>query len=137
MKREQIENAVKGITIQVPKGISYRTKNPNNCAMAKACRLLDNVEDAAIYTSTAYVKFKDNDKWQRYRVPSGARKEIIRFDRTASFRPGEYRLVPIQPSHRATGARIGGVGGRPTGKSKRQKPVFLKGVRAKAQISAL
>ena len=136
MKREQIENATKGITIKVPKDISYRTKNPGQCALAKSCRLLADVEDAAIYTSTAYIKFKGNDKWQRYRVPTGARQEVIRFDRTASFRPGEYKLTAIQPSHRATGARIGGKSTPPTG-AKRQKAVRLKGIRGKAQISAL
>jgi hypothetical protein len=139
MKLTDIENADTAITIHVPSNISKRTKNPQECAFAKACRKDERIEEAVIHVSTAYIKFVGEEKWKRFRVPAGARHEIIRFDRTAQFAEGDYRLVPIQPSHRATGVRQGTKGKtvKTIWRNSKQKPVMLKGVRIKAKISAL
>jgi hypothetical protein len=137
MKRTDIENAKRGIVIHVPANISNRTKNPDNCAFAKACRLLETVEDAAVYVSTAYLKFKNQEKWKRYRVLADARREIIKFDRTGKFSPGSYKLGVIQASHQAYGRRQGTEGDQSKPLVPRKRPVFLKGVRGRAHISAL
>ena len=139
MKREDIENATTSITIHVPRDISKRTRNPQECALAKACKKDVRIEEAVIHVSTAYIKFKGEEKWKRFRVPEGARHEIIRFDRTAQFTDGDYKLVPLQPSHMSRGKRQGTPGTlplKPSPANRKQKPVHLKGVRVRANLAA-
>ena len=69
MKREDIENATTSITIHVPRDISKRTRNPQECALAEACKKDVRIEEAVIHVSTAYIKFKGEEKWKCFRVP--------------------------------------------------------------------
>lgn len=65
-------------------------KNHKDCVMAKACKRLSGVDGAVISVSTAFII--KGDTAYRYRVPQAITREIVAFDRGASFTPGEYEL---------------------------------------------
>jgi hypothetical protein len=142
MKRNEIDNATKAMIIDVPEQLTHssRQRNPNNCVFAKACRNIPDVEEAIVHISTAYLKFKGEETFRRYRVNTRLRDQIVAFDRFGVFDPGEYTISVIQPSHRADGRRQGGKKGRTPTRSKesyKRKVVQIKGVRARANIASL
>lgn len=66
-----------------------RKKDPESCAMAKACKR--EFDGAIISTSVAYLIQGTTAK--RYKVPESVSREIVSFDRSHSFAPGDYRLL--------------------------------------------
>ena len=104
------------------------SKAPGACPAARACCHTLHASAARVYISTTFVELpaktarhycdrrslnaitKRGPVWVRFRTPSALRTEVMSMDRSKTFDPGEYTLPPIQPSHRATGRRIGGNG---------------------------
>lgn len=78
-------------------------KNASACAAAQAICRVGGFREARVHTSRTYVKKKNGD-WLRYLTPPALSKEIVAFDRGGSFEPGDYELIPVQPSERI-GAR--------------------------------
>jgi hypothetical protein len=149
MKNTDIINADEPLTIDVPAPLtnSKRRRNAYHCVFAEACMKLPRVAEAIVHVSTAYIRWEGEEHFTRYRVPVSLRDQIVSFDKTGGFDPGEYRLVPIQPSHRAWGKRQGGPNKELSWKDwidpKRDPPkpkrkrVFIKGIRAPANIASL
>lgn len=132
---KKVVNAKSPLLLEITKGDVSRgkTKDPSACAAARACvRQLD-AKSARVHVSTTYVEF--DDKWVRYLTPASLRTEIVSFDRGKEFEPGEYNIRPLQPSHQASGRRMGSTN-KPKAKGapdkKRAKPHHTTGVRASA-----
>jgi hypothetical protein len=138
MDRTDIINAKTPLFIDVPEQLtkSTRRKNAYHCVFAEACARVPQVQEAIVHLSTAYIKMKGEKYFRRYRVSTRLRDQIVMFDRFGAFDPGLYSLGVIQPSHQARGRRQGtaGTGARTDQKRKR---VFIKGVRAPANIATL
>lgn len=141
INKAPIRNATKPVTIRItPNDATHGAKkDPGACAAALAAkRDVPECTEARIHISTSYVKVRDT--WYRFRTPEALRTEIIGFDRGAKFTPGEYRLTPIQPSHRASGKRQGG-SSRPPPKTRQRRsraaPHQVTGVRNKPDLDAL
>src|SRR5262245_48068049 len=65
-------------------------KSCDMCAGAVAiCRTLK-VKEVQLYLSRTLVR--QPDRWDRYVTPMALRTEIVCFDRTGKFAPGDYRL---------------------------------------------
>jgi hypothetical protein len=79
------------ITVTVNDINSANTKDPSNCAIAKACERQEDVE-SRIHISRVYLK-KGNKPWVRYMTPKSLRTEIIAFDRGGTFQAGNYILL--------------------------------------------
>ena len=70
-----------------------KVKNPEDCALARACkRQHDGVKAAYFFRTAAYLEY--DDKLVRYVLPHSAQKEIVAFDRAKVFEPGNYQLTP-------------------------------------------
>lgn len=113
-----VKNALRAVTISVKSQDVKRgaVKEPSQCALALAAlRDVPNCTRARIHVSTSYLEV--GDKWLRFRTPRAVRDEIISFDRGTGFHEGDYTLIPIQPSHRASGKRQGTTGAK-TGKKR-------------------
>lgn len=138
MDRTDIVNAKRPLDIEVPEQLtnSTRRKNAYHCVFAEACNRLPQVAEAIVHLSTAYIRFKGDKHFTRYRVQMRLRDQIVMFDRFGAFDPGQYRLGVLQPSHQAHGKRMGGKGTGAKGGPARKR-LFIKGVRAPANIASL
>lgn len=65
-----------------------RKKDPASCAMAKACKR--DFDGAIISTAVAYLI--QGTVAKRYKVPESVSREIVSFDRSHAFAPGDYEL---------------------------------------------
>lgn len=83
-----------------------QVKNPEECAIAKACKRQLGARRAKVHLTRTYVEY--DDKWVRYSTPNSARTELVSFDRGKKFEEGVYKLPPLQPTKRTTGRRQGG-----------------------------
>jgi hypothetical protein len=81
-------------------------RRPETCAAARACRRELHALEARVHLGRIYVK-TTKEKWTRYQTPHALRSEIVAFDRGGTFAPGEYKLAPVTPSHKATGQQKG------------------------------
>ncbi|HWY34245.1 MAG TPA: hypothetical protein VNX68_06330 [Nitrosopumilaceae archaeon] len=92
-------DAEESITLHVtPIDVKFANKkDPKSCAAAKAGQR-ELKRDVRVFISRTYVKEKDH--WVRYKTPMSAQKEIVSFDRGASFEPGEYTIKPFSQSDR-------------------------------------
>lgn len=103
--------------------------DPTCCAAALACMRQLGASAALVHMARIYVKF--GKKWVRYHTPGSIRSEVIAFDRRSSFKPGDYKLNPLQPS-KTTGRQQGTRNGQTRhGQSKKRRaaPHFLTNVR--------
>lgn len=73
-------------------------KDHHGCALAVAMHHEKKCTGAIVSASVAFVI--KGDKAIRYSIPERARKEIVSFDRGASFEPGEYTLKAPKSSYR-------------------------------------
>jgi hypothetical protein len=98
--------------------VTGKVKNPQDCAMARACRRKFGLDGAIISLASAYLI--KGDTAVRYKVPATLAREVVTFDRNKNFAPGTYLLGCFAPSNRL------GVPHHKTrnGKSERQKPKF-------------
>jgi hypothetical protein len=101
-------------------------KEPNNCAIARACRRELHVVEARIHLGRTYLRLNAHN-WTRYATPKAARDEIIAFDRGGSFEPGEILLAPVKHSQKLGTKRKTGPKTKP-GKPRRS-PQVVKNVR--------
>jgi hypothetical protein len=103
-----------------------RSKSASGCAMARACaRTFDG---AIISLSTAYVI--KGKKAMRFKVPARIAREIVSFDRSHRFQPGDYKLNAPRGStrlgsHKPTGPHVGTKNGKET----KQRRHFTQGIR--------
>lgn len=80
------------------------------CAMAVACKRKFHLDGVIIARTTAYlVKGKQA---RRFHVPHSIAREVVAYDRGASFSPGKYVLAPISKGHRFGVAKPGKVSGK-------------------------
>jgi hypothetical protein len=98
------------------------SKDPGKCAAARACLHDMKAIAARVHVGRTYVelpakiakqygaktKKERGPVWVRFRTPTALRTEIVSFDRSHNFDPGDYVLPPPQPSHRARGKAYGG-----------------------------
>lgn len=102
-----VEDAKEPITIEVSKedATSKGRRDHKHCAFAIACQRTMRATGVIVAVKTAYLIFKDQA--YRYRLPESVSREIVSFDRDASFAPGTYRLSVTPPWNRL-GANPGG-----------------------------
>jgi hypothetical protein len=113
-----------------------RSKDPRNCAAAKAACRVDGVKEARVYRSRTFLLIERANGmpcWVRLHTPERLQKEIVAFDRGGKFEPGDYVLRPMPPAGRlGADQRI-----RPSkqnGGSKKRRPHRLGGIREVAPV---
>jgi hypothetical protein len=128
-KVSEVVDATKDVTIEVTKrdqSIAHAREH-SSCAMAVACKRALALDGVIISISAAYLV--KGEQATRYAVPEQVRREIVAFDRGASFAPGDYRL--ITPNHPVGKARSPGDNGTHSGNGKATPPKhFTEGIRA-------
>jgi len=105
-KVKRVLDADEDVNIEVTKhdSQSKAVKNHEQCAMAVACKRAMHLDGVVISRKIAYlVKGKEA---VRFIVPQSVSREVVAFDRGATFEPGTYRLV--KPGH---GSELGYAGG--------------------------
>lgn len=105
-----------------------RSKNPAECAAAKAISRQLHTE-VRVHVSRTYVK--KGKHWERYNTPQSVAREIISFDRGASFTPGDYTLSPVSESNRLGTYR--GKSSKGNGKKRRKPRIVTAGIRPSAR----
>ena len=75
------------------------SKEPEKCAVARACYRELRVQEVRVHLARVYLR-TNKTNWVRYLTPKDMRAEIIAFDRGGQFEPGEFRLVPVSPAMR-------------------------------------
>lgn len=75
-----------------------RMGDPENCAIAQACKRELRADHVLVSKSIAYI-IKGN-KATRYWVPTETQRQIAKFDAMESFEPAEYRLYTPYTSQR-------------------------------------
>lgn len=98
-----------------------RRKQPNACAVARACARELHVKEARIHLGRIYLLKRGAHQWERYVTPASLRDEIIAFDRGGRFQPGEFYLAKIAGTKHATGQKRQGGPDNPARKRKRHK----------------
>lgn len=91
-----------------------RSKAPDLCAAALACKRQFRATEARVYLSRTYVR--TNGKWVRYFTPHSLKQEIIALDRGGTFEPGEFKLYRPHPSV------LSGASGQGGNHGKKKKP---------------
>ena len=119
-----VVDATKDNKIEVTKKdtTSATVRNHKACAMAVACKRKLELDGVIMSISTAYL-IKGN-KATRYKVPQAVSREIVAFDRDATFEPGEYHLKAIskgQTLGRDKGPSFAGTRTAPSSKRFRHK----------------
>jgi len=91
-------------------------KQPNECAVARACARQFHVKEARVHLGRIYLRTNETN-WVRYMTPKPLRDEIIAFDRGGAFEPGEYTIGAVDKWRRDRAGRT--QGGKSTPKAKR------------------
>jgi hypothetical protein len=115
----KVVDAKSPIRLNVTKAdnVSGRKKDPQGCALAKACVRQLKADGAIINISTSYII--EGDVATRYETSETVAREITSFDRHQDFAEGkDYLLAAITPTRRFGARRDGGVGGPRTSKKK-------------------
>jgi hypothetical protein len=89
-----VKDAKKSIRLEIMREdiANARKKNPNCCAVAKACTRGLNVKAVKVHLTRLYLN-TDGKCFTRYIVGGAMRSEIIAFDRGGKFQPGMYNLA--------------------------------------------
>ena len=101
-------------------------RDPNSCAAARACLRQVKCVSARVHISQTYLEV--GNKWVRYVTPASLRTEIVSFDRSVNFEPGEH-LLKRPPPGKKLGAVRPAPGPHSNHKSKRSAPHFVTGIR--------
>jgi hypothetical protein len=134
-----VKNMTKPIKLTITAADCKRGKSklPNSCAAAlAAARQVPNCAEARIHLNRAYLRI--GKVWWRGKIPNALRTEIAAFDKGGEFSPGEYMVMPLSPSERPDGKRMGSEehaivhGNRGKAKNK-ARPHHLVGVRESAR----
>jgi len=72
--------------------------NPSECALARAAKRELKADGVIIGLGASYVI--RGDVATRYHTPESVQREIISFDRSHDFAPGDYHLPPKSPAVR-------------------------------------
>lgn len=107
------------------------TKEPANCAVARACRRELRAKEVRVHLSRVYVK-TNKGNWMRFKTPPAMRAEIIAFDRGGTFEEGNFTLQVIEKTKRLGSGYTKKYRKRryaETGKRKRSSPHVLTNVR--------
>lgn len=99
-----------------------KKKSENHCAMALACQRDSGCDGAIIRPTVAFVI--RGDLAVKYDVPHSVQREIVSFDRHRDFRPGEYQLSAVVPTHRIGYNRGKASVNKLTGKFKHRRPII-------------
>ncbi len=93
-----VVNSKEPIRVEVSRSDSQNasSKDPMNCAMARACKRKYKLDGVIISLSTAYLI--KGETATKYKVPASLSREVVTFDRSKSFEPGEYMLSRVPPS---------------------------------------
>jgi hypothetical protein len=98
---EEVVDATEGVRVRVQKRDSHegRKKQPNDCALARACRREMKADGAIINVAFSYViKGKTAT---RYMTSTAVAREITSFDRHQDFAAGDdYLLSKVPPAAR-------------------------------------
>lgn len=94
------KDATKPVSVVVTESDSRngKKKKATECAMAKAVCRKFKADGAIIGLGSSWVIKKDTAI--RFQTPPSVQREIVSFDRSHSFDPGEYRLSAVEPSRR-------------------------------------
>lgn len=117
-KVTNVVDAGEAVLVEVP---AYdramgKSKDPMNCAMARACARKFDLDGAIISLSVAYLI--KGDTATRFSVPPSLSKEVVAYDRSHKFEPGTYQLSAF-----SRGDRLGKYVPPPrTGPSKKHRP---------------
>lgn len=110
---------------------SGKAGQPAACAAAQACYRQLHAKDVRVHMGRIYIS--DGKRWYRYLTPGSIRSEIIAYDRRSSFKPGDYKLNPLAPSHRGSDRHKNPAKSRNSkGWAPRAKPHIIEGVRVRA-----
>lgn len=96
---KKVVDAKEGVRVTVQKRDSNEgsKKQPNDCALARACRREMKAEGAIINVAYSYVV--QGEVATRYKTSVAVAREITSFDRHQDFAPGnDYLLSAISPS---------------------------------------
>lgn len=121
---DRVADATKPVIINVTKrDVSVsKEKTHDACAMARACERQGTCEHALVFPNVAFL-VKGNLA-VRYRVPESVTREIVCFDRTGDFRPGEYQLSAPGKAYRLGDGRRRNNGVRTGKKRAYRKPAL-------------
>ena len=95
-----------------------RKQDPANCAAANAIRREYKTTDVEVHLTRTYMLDTKKKQWVRFMTPENVSREIIAFDRAASFEPGNYVLKAPTPSERLGQRKVTGPHTTTTGKKK-------------------
>ena len=86
-----VVDAAQDVTITVTKKDvqNSKRKNPGECAAALAGSRRFHMP-VKVFLSRMYVK--DKNQWVRFITPGNVAREIVSFDRSSAFEPGEYEF---------------------------------------------
>lgn len=100
----KVKDATSPVRVSVTKKDNDATKkNPNDCALARACRRSLQADGAIINISTSYL-IKD-DTAIRYKTSVAVAREITSFDRGGGFEEGKDYLLSVFEPSRQLGVR--------------------------------
>lgn len=103
--------------------------DPSSCALARACKRELLAEGAIIGINTSYLI--SGKRAVRFQTGAGIAREIVSFDRSGDFAPGEYRLMPHKPSSRlGVDNRRSHTGGKEDGSHSKRRLHFTPRVRS-------
>ena len=97
----KIIDARRSLTVSVKPidASSGRKKDPEQCALARAC-VREKIADAAII-GLGYSYLIRGNHAIRYQTSPGVAREIVSFDRHQDFATGtDYKLLKVSPAHR-------------------------------------
>ncbi len=126
-------DAKKAIVVRITKNDISKAipKQPDGCAIVRACIRGLHVLEARVHLSRIYLRTNASN-WQRYATPPALRDEIIAFDRGGTFSPCEATLAVVRASARTGKGTQGGPSVPPAQRSgkKRRKHHVVTDVRA-------
>lgn len=104
---KKVVDARKSIRITISKrdAATGKTKDPGNCAAARAIvRTIVDAKNARVHLGRTYIEYPD--RWVRFKTPTALKTEIVSFDRGSKpeYAEGSYTLQAISPADRS-GAR--------------------------------
>jgi hypothetical protein len=114
-----------------------RSKDPRNCAAARAACRLRGVKEARVYRSRTFLLIERANGihyWVRLHTPERLQKEIVAFDRGGTFEPGDYVLRPMPPAGQLGADRRVRPLKQSGGSSKKRTPHRLGGIREVAAV---
>ena len=102
------------VTVTANDSSSARKKDPQGCALVRAC-VRTKIADAAV-VGLAYTYLIKGNKARRYKTSDSIAREIVSFDRHHDFAAGTGYVLSKVPPHSRLGVK------KPTGPKKKVNP---------------